>query len=81
MIVKKCLICITGKRQLHECEGAGAERGILNLECDLSPSFILFFLKDTEQLIPIQFIDTSDFNIRHAPVGTTMATLTSSLFL
>ena len=77
MIVKECLIYITGKRQLPECEGAGAERGTLKLECDLHPSLIPFFLKETEQLTPIQFTDTRDFNIRHAPVGTTTAALTS----
>ena len=77
MIVKECLIYITGKRQLPGCEGAGAERGTLKLECDLHPSLIHFFLKETEQLIPIQFTDTRDFNNRHAPVGTTTAALTS----
>ena len=76
MIVKECLIYITGKRQLPECEGAGAERGMLKLEYGLHPSLILFFLKETEQLIPIQFTDTRDFNM-HAPVGTTTAALTS----
>ena len=77
MIVKECLIYITGKRQLPECEGTGAERGRLKLECDLQPSLIPFFLKEMEQLIPIQFTGTRDFNIRHVPVGTTTAALTS----
>ena len=81
MIVKECLIPITDKRQLPEFGGVETERGKLNLEGYWGSSLILFFPAGCWTIIPIQFTDTWDFNIRHAAVGTVTAALTSSFVL